>query len=218
MNILWKQNIILTWMPWSWKTTIWKETARQFWYNFIDFDDDILENICFELAEEILSVLNLRNQWFIPEDLSWENIFVKDILSKIWEENFLELEWYLWKKLVFENNTIFSTSWSLPMKIEAMDSLKKSWNVIYIDTKIETILNRLDHMKTDRIIWMWKMTLKEILLYREKFYNISKDFNFQPPEFESVWYKNKYIRNREKNLIFKEFILFLNNIDKLKWN
>jgi len=32
-------NIILIWMPTSWKTTVWKKLARLIWYDFIDEDD-----------------------------------------------------------------------------------------------------------------------------------------------------------------------------------
>ena len=200
------KDIILTWMPWSWKTTIWRELSKEIWYNFIDFDDDILEKINLETSEKIISILNLSSHWIIPENLA--NKEVKDLLSLLWDEDFLKLEWYLWENLSFDNETVLSTSWSLPLELWAMANLKVNWKVIYIDTPIENILKRLELMKTDRIIWMWKMTLEEILKYRKKYYDVTKDFNFNPPIFEEQENISKIEREKEKNIIFKHFMNF----------
>jgi shikimate kinase len=40
----------------------------------------------------------------------------------------------------------------LPLKLDAINHLKKDGHVIYIDVAIETILNRLELMKVDRIV------------------------------------------------------------------
>lgn len=38
-----KNNIIFTWMPWSWKTTLGRRLSFEIWYNFVvpEFDLNI---------------------------------------------------------------------------------------------------------------------------------------------------------------------------------
>jgi len=199
-------NIIVTWMPWSGKTTIWEKLSKEIWANFCDFDDDILEKITLETAEEALWVLNLRSTWLIPENLSYKE--VKKLLELLWDDKFLELEWFMWRNLVFESQTILSTSWSLPLRLDAMAHLKQNWKVIHIDIPLELIISRLNEMKTDRIIWMWKMTLEEILEYRESYYFISTDLNFKVPLFEARIWKTKEERANEKSIVFANFMEF----------
>jgi len=201
-----EKNIILTGMPWAWKTSIWKPFAKQIGYNFLDFDDDILEKISLETSEKIISVLNISSHWIIAENIA--NKEVKDLLDLLWDDDFLKLEWYMWENLNFNEPTVLSTSWSLPLELWAMAHLKVDWEIVYIDTPIEVILNRLELMKTDRIIWMWKMTLEEILNYRKKFYDVTKDYNFEVPLFNEDALNSKNERNRQKNIILKEFINF----------
>jgi len=203
------KNIIFTWMPWSWKTTIGKKLAEDKKCNFIDFDDDILEKMTLQTSEEVIWLLNLRKEHVIPEDLS--NTEVKDLLQILWEDKFLQLEWYLWEKLIFEKPTVLSTSWSLPLELDAMNHLKKDWKVIYIDTKIDSILKRLEQMKTDRIIWIWKMTLEQILNHRKKFYDLTKDYNFEVPEFDLEIERTKIRREFEKEMIYIKFLEFYKN-------
>lgn len=199
-------NIILTWMPWSGKTNIWKKLAQELGINFCDFDDDVLEKITLSTAEEALWVLNLRKTWLIPENLSYKE--VKKLLELLWDEKFLELEWFMWKNLNFESQTVLSTSGSLPLRLDAMEHLKNNWKVIYIDIPLELIISRLQEMKTDRIIWMWKMTLEEILEYRENFYKYTKDLNFKVPLFDARIWKTKEEREKEKEIVFSNFMEF----------
>lgn len=211
MNLLnSNQNIILTWMPWCWKSTLWCKLAFETGANFSDFDDDILEKIDLETSEKVISILNLKSHWIIPEKIS--NQKVSDLLKLLWDDNFLELEWFIWENLNFNEKTIISTSWSLPLKTKAMDHLRKKWKVIHIDTPIKSILERLEQMKTNRIIWMWKMTLEEILEYRKDFYNKTMDYNFEVQTFKNtdLWViQNKINRDIQKNIIFNDFINFL---------
>jgi len=209
-----KQNIIITWMPWSGKTTIWRKLKDEIWYNLCDFDNDILEKISQKTAEEIIRVLNLKNTGIISEDLVNQKVW--DMLKKLWDDKFLELEWFLWKNLVFDEPTILTTSGSLPMRLDAMSHLRKNWNVIYIDIPLDIIKSRLQEMKTERIIWMWKMTLEEILEYRHNYYNITKDFDFKVPDFEARVWKTKEERAIEKELVFYKFMGFYrDNVSKV---
>jgi hypothetical protein len=52
------------------------------------------------------------------------------------------------------------------------------------------------------------MTLEEILNYRKKFYDVTKDYNFEVPLFNEDALNSKNERNRQKNIILKEFINF----------
>jgi len=73
-----KNSIALIWMPGCGKSTIWlelhKELSKYFDINFKDFDNDILEKITLEQAEELLWILKLRSFWLTPENLSNQTV------------------------------------------------------------------------------------------------------------------------------------------------
>ena len=50
------QNIILYWMRWTWKSSIWRELAEKLNYNFIDLDVFISEKNNLNLSEFIENV------------------------------------------------------------------------------------------------------------------------------------------------------------------
>ncbi|MDD3144557.1 MAG: shikimate kinase [Candidatus Gracilibacteria bacterium] len=202
-------NIVLTGMPGSGKTTIGKRLKERLGYDFCDFDDDILEKITLETAEEVIGVLNLRNNGITPEKLA--NQEVEYLLGLLGDDKFLELEGFLGKKLKFETPTVLSTSGSLPLSLNTMDNLRKNGKVIYINTPLEVIMTRLKEMKRNRIVGMGKMTLEKILEYRDNYYNITKDFDFKVPIFELREGKTKEERDNEKNIIFGKFMEFYNN-------
>ena len=152
-------NIILIWMPWSGKTTIWKPLAEKRWMKIIDFDDDIIE----------------------PQ--MWKS--VAKVLKQLWEEEFLNLEEKLSCELSLEN-TILSTSGSVPLKEKAIEYLKTQWKIIYINIPLSTIKTRLESMKVDRIVWMKNMSMNEILEYRQSFYEKSYDY-----KFDTDWLKSR---------------------------
>ncbi len=160
------KNIVLTWMPWSGKTSIWRPLAEKLWMKIVDFDDDIIEPIM------------------------WKT--VGEVLEELWDENFLSLEEKLSCELELEN-TILSTSWSVPLKDKAMNYLKTQWVVIYIKIPLSTIKTRLESMKVDRIVWMKNMTMDEILTYRQNFYENSYDYVFN----------TQWLASKEE--IFEEF-------------
>jgi len=201
-------------MPWGWKTTIWKqlhkELSKFFNIDFKDFDDDILEKITLEEAEELIWILKFANIWITPEKLA--NQTVANILNILWDENFLNLEWYIWKQLKFKNPTILSTSGSLPLKLWAMKNLREQWKVIYIDTPIHIIEKRLKLMKIDRIVWMktWK-TLREILEYRKDYYEASYDYKFNSEIKNHIEITDLEIIKKQQNEIFDKFQIFFKN-------
>lgn len=138
-------------MPWSGKTSIWKPLAKKLWMKISDFDDDIIEPIM------------------------WKTVW--EVLEDLWDKRFLNLEEKLICKLTLKN-TILSTSWSVPLKANAMKFLKKQWIVIYINISLSTIKTRLESMKVDRIVWMKNMNMDEILKKRQSFYEDSCDYKF----------------------------------------
>ncbi len=167
-------NISLTWMPWSWKSNLWRKLAEYKNMNFLDIDD---------YMEEI----NNKTVW--------------EILREKWEEKFLDYEEEIIQSLK-PNNTIISCSWSIPLKENAMKHLSDISTIIYINIPLKTILNRLNRMKVDRIVWMWTMNMEEILEYRESFYLKNYHYMF---ENEWIWTKDE---------VFEDFLNFIksNNI------
>ena len=216
--------ITLIWPSGTWKSTHWKELAKKIWYQFIDFDDDILEKINIKTASDIFSILNIdnTNPIEIVEQTVWH------ILKVLWNEKFLELEWYLANNLKLENNTVLATSGSLPLIDSSMELLNEKWEIIYLKSNISDLENRIDNMKLDRIVWIPKNIYKlekdeklkiyeEIMQKRtnqyEKYstitYNRKKDTttkNWFTNLDESKKYQNKY--NNIK-LNFRQFFKFL---------
>ncbi len=147
-----KSNIILTGMPWSGKTTLWKALAKRTDRAFLDFDDDVIE--------------------------SWDRPSVAQCLEQLWEAQFLELE----NKLALELNiqdTVLATSGSVALCLEAMTHFKIDGTVIYIDTPTEIIASRLPHMKTDRIVLLQTgKTLEDVLKERRNSYEQTYDHRF----------------------------------------
>ncbi len=208
-------NIILTWMPWSWKTTLGKKLAKKLGYEFCDFDDDILEKINNDTAKKISTILGLDKKGI--SHLELVNKPVKDLLSLLWDKWFLITEWIAWIEIEFEKPTVFSASGSLPLSLDAMENLKNQGDIIYIDIPIDLIVSRLEQMKTDRIVGMWKMSLTEILEYRKIYYDITSEYNFKVPIFDAVPNKDKETREIEKDIIFEQFLEFYNQKILDKW-
>ncbi len=145
------KNIILIGMPGAGKSTLGRRLAQELNSSFIDFDDDVLE------------------QPWKPN--VWE------ILAELWDDWFLDHEERETKKLRFEN-TVFSCSWSQPLRKKAMNHLQTLGKVIWIDIPVETIEARLNSMKVERIVGMGKMSLREILEWRKSFYETSYEYRF----------------------------------------
>lgn len=160
-------------MPWSGKTTIWKLLSQKSWMKFLDIDDHI-EKVSNETVWEILSVL-------------WDDLFL-DYEAKIVQE--LDVD-----------NTIISTSGSVPLRQDAMNHLRQSWMSILIDIPLSEVYRRLERMKVERIVGMNYMTLEEILEYRKMYYDISHDFRFST-DF-----------SKAKSDIFKDFLEFFETLE-----
>jgi len=212
-----EDNIVFTARPWAWKTSIWKRLANDTWYNFIDFDDDILEKITEDTAIQAIEILELTNKK--PKQLIEQE--VRHLIDILWINNFSRLEWFIWKNLNLIWKNILSTSGSLPLRLDAMQYLKQKWKVIYIDENMDRIIHRLKLMKDDRIIWMekWK-TLKEVLIDRDPYYKATRDIVFKVPDQKLVDVNNKKEVEKNIDFVYETFKLFLeqNNLYQPIWN
>ncbi|XP_033100923.1 threonine synthase-like 1, partial [Anneissia japonica] len=100
---------------------------------------------------------------------------VSQKLSEVGGERFLEAEGEA--LLQFKaSNTIVSLTGSNPLHPEAMRYIAESGVVVFIDANSMDILERLEAMKVNRIVGQGAgMTMKEILAYRQQFYEKNYD-------------------------------------------
>ena len=222
--------IALIWPSWAGKTSFWKPLAEKLWYNFLDFDDDVLEKINIETANKAFNILNIsENKQIKPDDIVNNSVSkIKDIL---WDDNFLELEWFLLKNLNLKESTVLATSWSLPLAEWAAEYLSKKYINIFLNKDKNDIKNNFDAMELSRIIWMpnnidiLKKSKQEKLydeimgkrqkIYKQianKVYNIPKQLNI--PKNKN-WIKNidniqsAIKRDEDMKIGFKHFFNFL---------
>lgn len=172
-----KDNIVLVWMPGSGKSTIWKRLSIATGKSFLDVDDYI-------------------------EDVANQTVW--EVLKALWDDLFLDYEAKLVQQLDVKN-TVISTSGSVPLRQEAMNHLRQSWISILIDIPLVEVYARLKRMKIERIVWMGKMTLEEILEYRKMYYEISHDFRFST-DF-----------GKAKSDIFKDFLEFYETLELVSY-
>ncbi|MDD5769446.1 MAG: shikimate kinase [Candidatus Gracilibacteria bacterium] len=166
-----KTNIILIGMPGSGKTTIAKYLSWALEMPIIDIDDLIEESMQRSAG---------------------------DTLTKYGEEKFLDFEKEISLKLK-PKHSIISCTGSIPLRKEAMDYLRTIGYAILINIPLDKIKNRLEIMKVDRIVGMsnGRMTLDEVLNYRDGIYKQSYDFIFN----------DDGVGNKKE--MFKKFLDFL---------
>jgi len=209
-----KNNQILVWPSWTWKSSKWIELAKLLWKKFIDFDNDILEKITQQTAIDIYNILETSVN-FNPYQLI--NNSVANILKLVWSDNFIKIEEYLTLQLDLDN-TVLATSWSQILSEKSMNYLNEKWNIIYLNEKLDNIMERAPNMKLNRIVWMPfdvnKMSKNEII---KKYKEIMTHRLEKYEKYSHITYINeKYIENREKSVILnKNWIPILNNWEKL---
>ncbi len=207
-----KNNQILIWPSWTWKSTKWKELAKLLWKNFIDFDNDILEKINQQTAINIYNILNKPSD-FNPYQLI--NTSVAYILDLVWSDDFIKIEEYLTLQLEL-NNTVLATSWSQVLSDKAMQYLNKQWDTIYLNENLDNIMSRASQMKLNRIVWM-PFDLKHISNDEiiQKYKEIMELRLYKYEKYSHITYINdKYKENKNKSVIKnKNWIPFLN-----KWS
>ena len=154
-------NIILYWMRWTWKSSLWKLLSIKLNKNFIDLDKYIIEKI-WDITEYVT-----KNSWDDFRDM--EHKYLKEVL-----ENNSNIVLSLWGgTIIFERNSYLI--------------LKNNSKLIYINSSLENISKRIE---SDEKSWnkrtslTWKSLLEELSevyekrkdLY-EKFYDFKVDNN-----------------------------------------
>lgn len=154
-------NIILYWMRWTWKSSLWKLLSIKLNKNFIDLDKYIIEKI-WDITEYVA-----KNSWDDFRDM--EHKYLKEVL-----ENNFDIVLSLWGgTIIFERNSNLI--------------LKNNSKLIYINSSLENISQRIE---SDEKSWnkrtslTWKSLLDELSeVYEkrkdiyEKFYDFKVDNN-----------------------------------------
>jgi shikimate kinase len=115
-------------------------------------------------------LLDIDDNWLEPR---WKTS-VASRLAELGDEQFLEAEG---RELlaIDQENHIISLTGSNPLHAQSMDHLSRLGIFVYLDASRETILNRCEMMRVDRIVGQRTKTLNDILAWREHIYENSYD-------------------------------------------
>ncbi|XP_033842104.1 threonine synthase-like 1 [Periophthalmus magnuspinnatus] len=143
-SLLGDKNILLMGPPGAGKTTVGRILAHKLGLPAVDIDDDVLEPT-----------------WNMP---------VAAKLASVGGQRFLEEEG---KALCnfSASGCVISLSGSNPLDTLAMQHIKRSGIVVYLDVDAEDIIQRLARMKVNRVVGQEAgIPMKNILRYRKQFY------------------------------------------------
>ncbi len=137
------KNIVLIGMPGTGKSVVGRALATRFGYAFVDADDLIVE----------------ASGKTLPEILRTEGL-----------ETFLAVEQQVGKSLTCEN-TVIATGGSMVLSDEAMRHLKRNGVVIWLETPLSQISDRMPADLIDRgIAAPQGLTIRQIYHQREALY------------------------------------------------
>ena len=137
------KNVILIGMPGTGKSVVGRALAERLGYTFIDADDVIVET-----AGKTL-----------PEILRTDGL-----------DTFLEIEARVGETMEYEN-TVIATGGSMVLYEKAMEHLKENGVVVWLETPLSQINDRMPDDLTDRgIAAPSGMTIREIYREREPLY------------------------------------------------
>lgn len=138
------KNILLMGPPGAGKTTVGKIVAHRLGLPAVDVDDDVLETT-----------------WKMP---------VAAKLASVGGQRFLEEEGQALCQFS-ASACVISLTGSNPLHTAAMQHLKDSGVVVYLDVDHEDIIQRLARMKVNRIVGQEAgVSMRDILCYRKQFY------------------------------------------------
>lgn len=138
------QNILLMGSPGAGKTTVGKIVAHRLGLCAVDVDDDVLETA-----------------WGMP---------VAAKLTSVGGQRFLEEEGQALCRFS-ASACVISLTGSNPLHTAAMQHVRDSGVVVYLDVDDEDIVQRLTRMKVDRIVGQEAgVSIRDILKYRKQFY------------------------------------------------
>jgi threonine synthase len=124
----------------------------------IDIDDDWLEPLWGVSVASKLTELGTKNS------ICYSSL-------KQGDEGFLRAEGEALMKFPEDKkHCIVCLTGSNPLHSEAMEHISKDSVLVYLDTPLDTIENRMHKMKVDRIVGQSTSSLKDILKYRHNFY------------------------------------------------
>ena len=137
------KNVILIGMPGTGKSVVGRALAERLGYTFIDADDVIVETAGKTLPE---------------------------ILRTDWLDTFLEIEARVGETMEYEN-TVIATGGSMVLYEKAMEHLKENGVVVWLETPLSQISDRMPDELTDRgIAAPQGMTIRQIYEQREPLY------------------------------------------------
>ena len=137
------KNVILIGMPGTGKSVVGRALAERLGYTFIDADDVIVET-----AGKTL-----------PEILRTDGL-----------DTFLEIEARVGETMEYEN-TVIATGGSMVLYEKAMEHLKENGVVVWLETPLSQISDRMPDDLTDRgIAAPQGMTIRQIYEQREPLY------------------------------------------------
>lgn len=137
------KNVILIGMPGTGKSVVGRALAERLGYTFIDADDVIVET-----AGKTL-----------PEILRTDGL-----------DTFLEIEARVGETMEYEN-TVIATGGSMVLHEKAMEHLKENGVVVWLETPLSQINDRMPDDLTDRgIAAPQGMTIRQIYEQREPLY------------------------------------------------
>ena len=137
------KNVILIGMPGTGKSVVGRALAERLGYTFIDADDVIVETAGKTLPE---------------------------ILRTDWLDTFLEIEARVGETMEYEN-TVIATGGSMVLYEKAMEHLKENGVVVWLETPLSQINDRMPDDLTDRgIAAPQGMTIRQIYEQREPLY------------------------------------------------
>ncbi|XP_040921885.1 threonine synthase-like 1 isoform X2 [Toxotes jaculatrix] len=138
------KNILLMGPPGAGKTTVGRTVAHRLGLPVIDVDDDVLETT-----------------WKMP---------VAAKLASVGGARFLEEEGQALCNFS-ASGCVVSLTGSNPLHAEAMQHVRQTGLVIYLDVDSEDIIRRLTRMKVNRIVGQEAgVSMRDILHYRKQFY------------------------------------------------